>query len=72
MGGAGGTGTGTGGVNCVNDNNCAIDEHCVCPDCDDDLFCGNPANCEENGVCNSFEEGCVCNDCMTHPECLDN
>jgi hypothetical protein len=57
------------GADCTNDGNCSISEDCVCPDCDDDLFCGDPKNCEDNGVCQTFEEGCVCTDCMNHPAC---
>ena len=58
--------------NCTNDGNCGVTEDCVCSDCDDDLFCSNPSSCNHDGTCQSFQEGCVCADCMTHPECLDN
>jgi len=58
-------------ADCTNDGNCSNDD-CVCPDCDDDLFCSDPSNCMDNGVCRLFNEGCVCVDCMTRPECLDN
>jgi hypothetical protein len=58
--------------NCTNDGDCGVTEDCVCSDCDDDLFCSNPSSCNHNDICQSFEEGCVCDDCMTHPECRDN
>lgn len=56
---------------CKLDGNCLNDD-CVCTDCDDDLFCGNPDNCNHDGKCRPFNEGCVCADCTTHPECIDN
>ena len=58
------------GSGCTDNGNCA-DDDCVCSDCDDDLFCSDPANCQDDGVCQSFQEGCVCADCQAHPECLD-
>jgi len=61
-----------GSADCVNDGFCNADDDCVCSDCDDDLFCSDPSNCVNDGVCQSFQEGCVCIDCSTHPECLDN
>jgi hypothetical protein len=60
-----------GSADCTNNGNCT-DDDCVCTDCDDDLFCSDPDNCQDNGTCQPFEEGCVCADCATHPECLDN
>jgi hypothetical protein len=65
------TTTNGGSANCTIDGNCSNDD-CVCSDCDDDLFCSDPGNCTDNGNCQTFVEGCVCADCMTHPECLDN
>jgi hypothetical protein len=77
-GGTGGTGgdAGTGGTSgagggselCSNDGNCLNDD-CVCRDCDSDFFCMDPDNCINDGECKTFEEGCVCDDCMTHPDC---
>ena len=58
-------------ADCTNDGMCTNDD-CVCSDCDNDLFCSNPASCNHNGICQTFQEGCACDDCMTHPECLDN
>ena len=74
VGGSGGSGSGGGmGEICVNDGNCsAMQDDCVCADCDMDPFCSNPANCINDSQCKTFEEGCVCADCMSHPECLDN
>ena len=60
-----------GGANCTDDGDCGNDD-CVCSDCDEDFFCKDPDNCTDNGTCQTFVEGCVCADCMTHPECLDN
>jgi hypothetical protein len=60
-----------GSSDCTNNGNCQ-DDDCVCSDCDNDLFCSDPANCTNDGFCNAFVEGCVCADCATHPECLDN
>jgi hypothetical protein len=57
---------------CKHDGVCNADDDCICPDCDTDLFCSDPSKCFDNGECNTFTEGCVCADCMTHPECLDN
>lgn len=64
---------GTGGVGggselCTNNGNC-LDDHCVCRDCDDDFGCLDPNACFDNGDCNTFTEGCHCDDCKTHPEC---
>ena len=56
---------------CITNGNCG-DDHCVCPDCDNDPFCSDPQQCVNNGYCNTFTEGCVCADCTSHPECLDN
>jgi hypothetical protein len=56
---------------CIDDGMCTNDD-CVCSDCDNDFFCRDPANCKDDGICRTFLEGCVCDDCMTHPECLDN
>jgi hypothetical protein len=36
-----------------------------------DVACSNPASCDDDGVCQAFREGCVCDDCTTHPECLN-
>jgi hypothetical protein len=60
-----------GDVNCTNDGKCTND-HCVCSDCDNDLFCRDPGNCKDDGTCRTFLEGCVCADCANHPQCLDN
>jgi hypothetical protein len=27
-------------------------------------------NCQNNGVCDPYNEGCVCADCKTNPACL--
>ena len=48
---------------------CTTDEDCVCADCDADAFCGNPANCNLDGICDPYNEGCVCADCTDHPQC---
>jgi hypothetical protein len=44
-------------------------DDCVCPDCKNDKYCGDPSNCTNDGVCNPYFEGCVCPDCALHPSC---
>lgn len=71
MGGSGGM-AGTGGSMvepCTDDGMCGAEDDCVCPECDDDLFCRDPENCLDNGMCNEFTEGCVCADCADLPVC---
>jgi hypothetical protein len=70
IGGAAGVGGNSTMVEpCTDDQMCGVDDDCVCPECDDDLFCGNPENCENDGICREFEEGCVCEDCANLPVC---
>ncbi len=54
---------------CTDDGVCGQEDDCVCPECDDDLFCRDPENCENDGICREFEEGCVCEDCAEIPRC---
>lgn len=73
VGGIGGT-AGVGGSSttvepCTDDGMCGVEDDCVCPECDDDLFCGDADNCENDGVCAEFEEGCICEDCADLPVC---
>ena len=72
MAGAGGMagtgGAGGGSTLCTDNGNCS-DDDCVCADCDADLGCRD--NCDNDGECQAFREGCVCDDCTTHPECLN-
>jgi hypothetical protein len=42
---------------------------CTCPECAADAFCSDPNNCQNDGVCDPFLEGCVCADCADHPQC---
>ena len=42
------------------------------PGCGAQPFCSDPANCMNDGECDSFNEGCVCADCAEEQECLDN
>lgn len=69
MAGIGGMGGGLSFVPCTDDGQCGLEDDCVCPECDEDLFCGNPENCEDDGECREFEEGCVCADCADLPVC---
>lgn len=59
---------------CVDDGVCfsaeqLIADDCVCPDCQANAHCSNPANCQDDGVCDPYFEGCVCADCSDHPLC---
>ena len=57
---------------CVTDGVCdPLDDACICPDCDNTHYCGDPAkkNCTDDGACDSFYEGCGCADCATKPHC---
>jgi hypothetical protein len=42
---------------------------CVCSTCAGDAFCSDPTNCNNDGICDPFNEGCVCADCFAHPAC---
>jgi hypothetical protein len=64
------TTTTVGESDCIDDGDCGNDD-CVCDDCDSDLFCSDPGNCIDDGSCQSFQEGCVCPDCASHPDCLN-
>jgi hypothetical protein len=44
-------------------------DDCVCPSCNADAFCLDPANCNGDGVCDPYNEGCLCADCAEHPSC---
>jgi hypothetical protein len=44
-------------------------DDCTCADCASDMFCNDPANCNEDGVCQPGQEGCMCSDCADHPQC---
>jgi hypothetical protein len=35
-----------------------------------DPYCSDPTNCQDDGACDTYNEGCVCMDCATHPECI--
>jgi len=53
------------------DNQCTLDDDCVCADCDTDPYCSDPANCVDDNVCEPYSEGCVCTDCANHPQCVN-
>jgi hypothetical protein len=54
---------------CPNPNGiCENNEDCVCPDCTNESFCGG-SNCENDGLCDPYFEGCSCADCAGHPAC---
>lgn len=42
---------------------------CVCPECSTDSFCSDPTKCNGDGICDPFNEGCICSDCADHPLC---
>jgi hypothetical protein len=46
--------------------NCGISD-CVCPSCDGNMYC--VMNCEDDGICDPYSEGCTCADCAAHPLC---
>jgi len=37
--------------------------------CASDDFCADAVNCNNDGECDPFNEGCVCADCANHPSC---
>ena len=51
-----------------------IHDSCVCPDCDINVFCSDPAdgNCTDDSVCEPYIESCSCADCYNDPKCTDN
>ena len=57
------------GANCPSSTACTVEDDCVCDACGSDLWCSNPANCDHDGGCDAYTEGCVCDDCATHPAC---
>jgi len=56
-------------VGCSVDGMCTLEDDCVCGECADDDFCGNPENCVDDGLCDPYNEGCECSDCVVHPHC---
>ncbi|MEZ4266986.1 MAG: lamin tail domain-containing protein [Myxococcota bacterium] len=54
---------------CVDDGACTLDDDCVCPECASDSFCGDISNCNNDGICDLFNESCACDDCAPHPFC---
>jgi hypothetical protein len=52
---------------CDMGGGCEASEDCVCPDCAMDAFCAAP--CAPDGVCDPYNEGCNCVDCLNHPLC---
>ncbi|MCA9636758.1 MAG: hypothetical protein KC420_12085 [Myxococcales bacterium] len=55
---------------CVLDGMCTLEDDCVCGECAGDAFCGDVANCANDGLCDPYNEGCACADCASHPQCL--
>ncbi len=56
-------------VGCVDDGACKMDDDCICPDCKSDAWCGDLANCVDDGLCSPFNESCGCADCVALPAC---
>ena len=50
--------------------NCTLEDDCVCGECSGDSFCSSPDNCNNDGLCDPYNEGCACADCEGHPQCL--
>ncbi|MCA9662207.1 MAG: hypothetical protein KC486_27965 [Myxococcales bacterium] len=57
-------------VGCVLDGMCTLEDDCVCGECSGDSFCSSPDNCNNDGLCDPYNEGCACADCEGHPQCL--
>jgi hypothetical protein len=58
---------------CINDGFCTAKDACICSDCwEEEGFCSDPdqSNCRDNGVCDSYFEGCYCLDCKDKPQCV--
>jgi hypothetical protein len=71
-GGQGGQGGAPLSVGCHEDDTCdPQSDDCVCPDCDADDFCNDPASCVPDGFCDAYLEPCGCIDCGIHPMCRD-
>jgi len=68
-GGSGGTGAAV--PECVADGECTLDDACVCQDCSEDAYCGDPKNCIMDSFCDAFVEGCVCDDCARYEACRE-
>lgn len=51
---------------CVDDGECTILDACTCADCRIDLNC---KTCDHDGSCESFNEGCDCDDCKETDAC---
>lgn len=54
---------------CVDDGACTILDACTCADCANDAQCSGPDNCNFDGACDGFYEGCACDDCTSIPSC---
>jgi hypothetical protein len=54
---------------CVDDQVCTLADACTCPDCATEEFCNDPSHCKDDGVCDSYTEGCACADCEVNPSC---
>lgn len=56
-------------IHCQDDGACTAADDCICDDCAQDAWCGSPASCADDGVCDPYNEGCLCADCSTVPAC---
>ncbi len=54
---------------CSNNQWCATNEDCICPDCQFLVVCS--AACDNDGYCQPFFETCACADCAAHSFCKD-
>lgn len=59
----------TGG--CKMDSACTLEDACTCAECWSDPVCTDPQlkNCDDDGTCNFFLEGCCCADCAGLSNC---
>ncbi|HVY48598.1 MAG TPA: hypothetical protein VHB21_22065 [Minicystis sp.] len=56
-------------ASCQADGACTTSDDCVCPDCRTDAYCSSPASCNHDGICDTYDEGCACDDCAGAPIC---
>ena len=56
-------------IHCQDDGACNANDDCICDECAQDNWCSSPSSCIDDGVCDTYDEGCICADCATLPAC---